>query len=229
MRLLLFDIDGTLLHSGGAGARALAQAFRELHDLNGAMVEMKFAGLTDPAIVRDIFHAKLGRAPRNGEVEAILERYLVNLKDDVHWTAGQAKVLPGIPELLAALSARPGVLMGLLTGNVERGGRLKLGRFGLNRYFEFGGFASDAEDRAEIARVARDRGLARAAGPVEPRDVLVIGDTPRDVACGKAIGATTVAVATGPHTTAQLAEHSPDWLFEDFTALERAVQALAGS
>jgi phosphoglycolate phosphatase-like HAD superfamily hydrolase len=116
--------------------------------------------------------------------------------------------------------------MGLLTGNVERGARLKLGRFGLNRYFEFGGFASDAEDRTGIARIALKRGLQRATEPVALADVLVIGDTPRDIACGRAVGATTVAVATGPHSVQELAPHEPDRLLEDFSDLDRSLATL---
>lgn len=227
MKLLLFDIDGTLLASGGAGARALARAFQELHGVGEAMREVAFAGRTDPLIVRAIFETRVGRPPANAEVDAILERYLTHLPGEMQRPDG-ARTMPGVETLLEDLARRPGVLMGLLTGNVERGARIKLGRFELNRYFEFGGFASDATERSEIARVARARGGERAGLPLGPDDVVVIGDTPLDIAAGKAIAATTLAVATGPHAAQDLASHAPDILLADFGDTARTVSLMLG-
>ncbi|MBI2945641.1 MAG: HAD family hydrolase [Candidatus Wallbacteria bacterium] len=215
-RIVLFDIDGTLMLSGGAGARALGTAFRELHQVPEVMAEITYAGRTDPSIVRDIFRVKLGRPGADGEVERILERYVAHLQGEIG-TSPKAQVLPGIEPLLQSLSGRDDVVLGLLTGNIERGARLKLGRFGLDRYFEFGGFASDSEDRDEIARVALGRAQERFGAGVTAADTVVVGDTPRDISCARAIGARVLAVATGPHSSAELAGHTPDWLFDDLS------------
>ncbi len=220
MRLLLFDIDGTLVRSGGAGARALTRAFQDLHDIDDAMADIHFAGCTDPMIVRDIFQKKVGRGDREGEVQAVLERYLSHLADTINEVEGAA-VLPGVVPLLEDLSGRPGVVLGLLTGNIEAGARIKLGRFDLNRFFAFGGFASDADDRRQIARIARQRGRDSVERPIEDTQVYVIGDTPKDVDCGRAMGARTLAVATGPHSREDLSTHSPDYLYDD---LEKTVE-----
>ncbi|MBI4867515.1 MAG: HAD family hydrolase [Candidatus Wallbacteria bacterium] len=215
-RIVLFDIDGTLMLSGGAGARALGTAFRELHQVPEVMAEVTYAGRTDPAIVRDIFRVKLGRHGADGEVESILERYVTHLRGEIE-TSPKALVLPGVEPLLQSLSGRDDVVLGLLTGNIERGARLKLGRFGLDRYFEFGGYASDSEDRDEIARVALGRARERCGAGVTAADTVVVGDTPRDISCARAIGARVLAVATGPHSCAELAGHTPDWLFDDLS------------
>ncbi len=224
-RIVLFDIDGTLLLSGGAGARALARAFQELHGVEAAMTGIVFAGRTDPMIVRDIFREKLGRSERDGEIGTVLGRYLHYLGDEI-LQSERALMLPGVEPLLEQLAGLPGVLLGLLTGNIEAGAKIKLGRFGLDRYFEFGGFASDAEDRDDIARVALERGRRRAGRAVDPSQVVVVGDTPRDISCGRAIGARVLAVATGPHQAEELRAHAPDWLFGDLSNTREVLDVL---
>ncbi|MBI3891537.1 MAG: HAD family hydrolase [Candidatus Wallbacteria bacterium] len=225
VKLILFDIDGTLVLSGGAGARALARAFSELYEVSEAMTGIVFAGCTDPMIVRDIFRVKLGREDRPGELQRVLDRYLLHLPEEVG-RAEKAAVLPGVEALLAALSPRADVLIGLLTGNIEPGARIKLGRFGLDGYFGFGGFASDSEDRDEIARVALARGRQRAGRDVPAEDAIVVGDTPRDISCGRAIGARVLAVATGPHPKTDLAAHAPDWLLQDLSGTTAVMELL---
>jgi phosphoglycolate phosphatase len=140
--------------------------------------------------------------------------------------AEKYRILPGIPELLEALSKEPKVLMGLGTGNLEGGAHAKLARCGLMRYFKFGGFANDSEDRPEVLRAAVRRGQALAGDPVSPRDVVVIGDNFRDILAGQAIGAYTVGVASGPMNKEELAAYHPDSLFQDLSDTPKVLNVL---
>lgn len=207
MKLLLFDIDQTLINTGGAGLRALDRACSKLLGLEKAMDGISPHGKTDPAIVREILSVRLGsKAPgvtANGRLESILESYVFFLREEVE-TSPSYRVLPGILSLLDELSPRPDVILGLATGNIETGARIKLGRGDLNRYFSFGGFGSDSENRTELVRKAAQKAAAKSGVSVDPSDVYVIGDTPLDVDAGKAAGFKTVGVATGSYSTDQL-------------------------
>ena len=139
----------------------------------------------------------------------------------------QGRLLPGIVPLLEALHAQPGVLLGLLTGNLERGAELKLRHYGVWDYFRFGAYADDHHDRNELGPFAARRALDHHGAPISPERIWVLGDTPHDIACGRAIGARTVGVATGGATRAQLAEHRPDFLFDDFSDLAAVLAAFA--
>lgn len=227
-KLALFDVDGTLVHSGGAGKQALTRAFSELHGLSGAMEGITFAGLTDPAIVRDIFRVKLGRESVSSEdVARVLGCYEELLAEEV-WKVPGAAVCPGVQDVLDALARCPEIAMGLLTGNIEAGARLKLGRFDLHGYFAFGAFGSDSEDRSVLASLAAERGRAHTGATVEGKDLFIIGDTPRDIACGRHLGVTSVAVATGPFAIDELASHDPDHLLPTLEG-GRLVEVLTGS
>jgi phosphoglycolate phosphatase-like HAD superfamily hydrolase len=215
--LHLFDIDGTLVRSGGAGLRALEQAFVARFGVADAMAGIHPDGKTDPLIVGEMFAARLGRAPSAEEITALLADYERHLAALVATNVG-FRVLPGVREVLERLAAR-GAAVGLCTGNTARGAQLKLEHLDLWRYFSFGGYGSDHAERSEVVRTAIARGAAWLGRAVPPAEVLVIGDTPRDIAAARAAGARVAAVATGPHSRADLARHEPDLLFDDLTQM----------
>jgi phosphoglycolate phosphatase len=203
--VLFWDIDGTLLTTARAGVFALEEAAREVcgadePDLAG----LHTAGLTDSEVASLVIE-HCGGSPDVGMVSALLRAYERHLPERLHWRRGQ--VLDGVEAVLRDLSARPGVSCMLLTGNTRAGARAKLAHYGLDGYFEGGAFCGDGDDRVTIARAARE--LANGSGP--PPDLVVIGDTPHDIRCGQAIGARTVALATGSHPAGEL-EACGAWL-----------------
>jgi len=204
VKLLLFDIDQTLVNTGGAGLRALDRACQKLYRIDHAMEGISPHGKTDPAIVREILRVRLGSlTPSNGEIQSILESYGSFLREEVKLSPTY-RVLPGIIPLLDHLVARKDALLGLATGNIENGGRIKLQRADLNRYFEFGGFGSDSEDRTELVRRAAEKAADKNGAAFAPTDIFVIGDTPLDVDAGMRAGFKTVGVATGSYSVDQL-------------------------
>jgi phosphoglycolate phosphatase-like HAD superfamily hydrolase len=208
-RVYLFDVDGTLVRTGGAGSRALAQAFHRLYGVAGAMDGVRPHGKTDHAICREAF-AALGRAEvEAAEIARVLEAYVPLLEEEVRASPGYT-VLPGVTALLGALCAR-GDLVGLATGNIERGARVKIERAGLNRYFAFGGFGEDGEDRVAIVRAAWERAEHVLGAGIDGRAIFVVGDTVLDVQAARDAGCVAVAVATGWEDEATLrasgAEH----------------------
>lgn len=216
INLLLFDVDGTLILTGGAGIRSFQRTFRELFGQEAIIDGIRFHGRTDPEIVEDIFMQGFNRLPTPQELEAICTRYLDYLAEEVRHSPGY-RVMPGLPNLLDVLAARPEVRMGLATGNLEGAARIKLSRADMNSYFSFGGYGSDAKDRTALIKKAIERGrtlLNRSDAAVR---VFVIGDTDLDVVCGRAAGGTTVAVATGGDSWETLAQASPDYLLKDFS------------
>lgn len=215
--VVLFDIDGTLIRTGGAGKRALDRSLDELHGITGGMSRVQPGGKTDPLIVREIFE-KL--RPRHSltpaEIQKALERYVHYLSEEIE-SAETFRVLPGLPGLLEELEKSGRAVVGLATGNVETGARVKLARADLNRFFPFGGFSSDHEVRVELTKIAVQRGRERAGGDIPGERVFVVGDTPHDISCAKAAGVRSLAVATGPHPAAELKPHGPDLLLEDLS------------
>jgi len=212
IRAVLFDIDGTLLYTGGAGARAWQRAFAELYGVDAAIGEHTHAGMTDPEIVAIVFREVLGRPGSADEHERVMARYLAHLEEELAAADGY-EVKPGIEETLPRLRER-GVLLGLVTGNLEPAARMKLARGGLDRYFGFGGFGSDSRDRTELTRRAVERAAAAAADPLPPAAAIAVGDTPRDVAAGHGAGIRVVGVATGAYSVAQLSAAGADWALE---------------
>jgi phosphoglycolate phosphatase len=204
VKLLLFDIDQTLIHTGGAGLRALDRACLKLFGIANAMQGISPHGKTDPAIAREILRAKTSQEPDETAIASILEAYAGFLKDEVRESSAY-RILPGIVEILDLLAQRNDILVGLATGNIETGARIKLERGGLNRYFEFGGFGSDSEDRTELVRKAAERAARLNGGPVDPAMTYVIGDTPLDIDAGNRAGFKTVGVGTGSYSADQLA------------------------
>lgn len=222
--VLLFDIDGTLVSTGGAGRRAIERAFA-VHTGTAAVLDFSFAGMTDPAIVRAGL-TNAGREPTSDAIAAVLAVYVQVLEEEVRLTE-RFLVHDGILEALAHAESWPGVALGLGTGNIEGGARVKLGRANLYDRFSFGGFGSDAEDRAELIRVGADRGAARLGRRREECRVVVIGDTPKDVAAALAIGAEALAVGTGPYSAADLKASGAHFAFDSLLS-EGAIEALRG-
>lgn len=215
MKVLLFDIDQTLINSGGAGLRALDRACRELYGLDRAMDGISPHGKTDPAIVREILRLKLGlEDPPPSPIATVLESYIRFLRNEVE-TSANYRVMPGILPLLDELAPQPNVMLGLATGNVEVGARIKLDRGGLNPYFTFGGFGSDSENRTELVRKAAEHAGRKSGASIPPDDVFVIGDTPLDVAAGRQAGFKTIGVATGSYSVPQLLEAGATAAVED--------------
>ncbi|HEX4668049.1 MAG TPA: HAD family hydrolase [Chthoniobacterales bacterium] len=216
-RLLLFDIDGTLINSGGAGLQALRDVLRDQFGITDNLDGIEVAGRTDSGIVHQILRRQQIE-PNEENTIRFLDRYVELLADELPRCPG--RVLPGIRELLDRLQARPQIVLALLTGNVERGAKLKLEYYGLWHFFEFGAFADDHHERNELGAFARRRAREKHGMEFESAAIDVIGDTPHDIACGKAIGARTIAVATGSFSSAQLAAHGPTVLLEDFSEVK---------
>ncbi len=216
MAVCLFDIDGTLLSSGGAGQAAMEAALESTFGITAPTEGISVAGRTDRAIVSDLmrFHAvEDSEANWSRFVDAYLERLPHEL------ASREGLILPGVEELLAELSRRESLTLGLLTGNFQRGAELKLDHYQLREYFSAGGFGDHHFDRDDVAKVALAdvREKLSLSSDVE---VWVIGDTPADVKCGRAINATVVAVATGLHSIDDLEACDPDFLCEDFADVE---------
>ncbi|MEO7723653.1 MAG: HAD family hydrolase [Chthoniobacterales bacterium] len=222
-RLLLFDIDGTLIDSGGAGIQSLKDVLQQQFGISDDLRGVEIAGKTDSGIVHQILHKM--RIPVEDETtKAFLELYLEFLARELPLRDG--RVLPGVPELLQRLRERPQNVLALLTGNLKRGAKLKLSHYGIWDFFEFGAFADDHHDRNELGPFAQRRAREKHAVDFAAAEIDVIGDTPHDIACGKAIGARTIAVATGTFSRAQLAEHQPDQILDDFAEVESIISNL---
>jgi phosphoglycolate phosphatase-like HAD superfamily hydrolase len=226
MRLVLFDIDGTLLREGIAPKIAFARALRETYDTTGPVGEFKFAGMTDPECVTEIM--RLAGIPdhvihqRRAEC---LRRYVDHLTVEMQNHDG-ASLFPGVRELLERLNKLDDVLVGLLTGNILRGAELKLRRWSLEPYFRFGAFGDDHENRSVLAQIALEKARSLAGRAFTGADTTVIGDTPRDVICARAIGARAVVVATGQVSRGELAKSLPDALLDSFENHEAALRAI---
>ncbi len=226
MRLFLFDIDGTLVTAHGAGRLALTQALQAVYGTAGSGEGYDFRGKTDPQIVFDLLRAAgLPDELIQARLAACFDAYVHNLEDliaDGH----PIQVMPGMPDILRALSCLPDALVGLLTGNIERGARAKLRSTGLLPLFRVGAFGSDDGDRRRLPAIARARARALMGHEISCGHVTIIGDTPLDVDCARACGARAVAVATGQHAPEELAACSPDLLFPDFADVDATLLAL---
>lgn len=213
---LLFDVDGTLADTMGAGKAALAAAMGRVYGETGPVDGFDFHGRTDPEIVRGLLRAA-------GRPDAEIERgfadlwplYLERLEAELAARAGRAVALAGVPALLDRVAADGRFACGLVTGNVEAGARLKLAAVGCAERFDFGAYGSDAEARDELPAMALARAAERHGRPFEARRAVVIGDTPADIRCARAAGTRVLAVATGRHSAAELAAHRPDAVLPD--------------
>ena len=216
-KLVLFDIDGTLVLTGGAGLRAMNRALAEVFGNANGLAGIPVAGRTDWAILADAVR-RLGRALDGTLLEDLQRRYVTNLAEEIqHSGQGRKAVMPGIPELLDHLDRRNDVLVGLLTGNFEDGARVKLAYFDLWKYFRFGAFGGDAADRNALVPFAVERGRACGLPEIGDSDVLVVGDTPHDITCAHAAGAVAIAVATGASSVDELQAAGADHVFADLS------------
>ncbi|HSP45440.1 MAG TPA: HAD hydrolase-like protein [Chthoniobacterales bacterium] len=221
-RLLLWDIDGTLINTGSAGQHALVRATIERFGGDGDLAGVEIAGRTDTAIGHQILK-KYGELVTDENVRAFLNRYLDLLVEELPRRDGS--VLPGVRELVEH-SSQENTTLGLLTGNLRRGAQLKLEHYELWQFFPFGAFSDDHHDRNALGPCALSRAATEMRCEFSPERVDVIGDTGHDIGCGKAIGARTVAVATGSWSREQLAKHKPDFLFDDLANVDEVKRIL---
>lgn len=218
VKLVLFDIDGTLIRSGGAGVRAFEKTFTEIFGLKNASKRLKFAGRTDVSLVREAFRL-FDVDPAEENFRRFFEHYPVFLAELLKTTTGG--ICEGITRLIDDLkttSEKPA--LGLLTGNVRRGAELKLSHYNLWHHFTTGAFADDNEDRNCIASIAQQRGEELLGTKLKGEEIVVIGDTPLDIACGQSIGAKVLAVGTGEYSSAELARTHPTWAVDHVGQIE---------
>lgn len=224
-RLVLFDIDGTLLSAGKAARESVLAALEEVYGWDPSCGRAHdFSGKTDPQIVRELVLDSVGSQRCEAALERALDLYLSELGRRLE--GGSVAVKPGIPELLHRLSGETRVRLGLLTGNLERGARLKLEPPGFNRYFPFGAFGSDSADRYELPGIAVERARTHSGIEFTGKSIVVVGDSVHDVACGRSLGVRAIAVATGPTSADRLAAERPDALFSDFADVDAAFEAI---
>jgi phosphoglycolate phosphatase len=227
VKLVLFDIDGTILLTDGAGKRAIHRALIEIFGATGPE-DHAFGGKTDPQIVRELMrHVGHGDEHIDARMTELLDLYVVYLHEELSSGAEGVRLMPGVRELLDALDERDDVIIGLLTGNLEEGARAKLRSAGIDPgRFVVGAFGSDHEERGELPAVAQRRAHEQLGVVVSGPDVIVIGDTPADIHCGRGVGARAIAVATGHYTMAELREHTPAALFLDLSGTADVVRAI---
>ncbi len=223
-RLVLFDIDGTLLSAGRAARESVLTALREVYGWAGSADSHDFSGKTDPQIIRELILESVGDEQCEALLARALEVYLFELSSRL--TPGAVVAKPGVAAVLERLAATPGVTLALLTGNLEPGARIKLEPPGFNSYFPFGAFGSDSADRYQLPAIAVTRAEERTGIRFSGKSIVVIGDSVHDVGCGRSLGVRTVAVATGPTRAERLAAENPDALFESFADVDRAVEAI---
>lgn len=225
-KLVLFDIDGTLVLTGGAGVRAMSRALEEVLGLGDGLNGIPVAGRTDWAILADAAR-KLNRELDEPLLATLRNRYVANLGIEIDRPGrGVNAVMPGINELLRELESRDDTLLGLLTGNFEEGARIKLAHFDLWRYFPCGAFGGDSSDRNALVPFAVERARTCGLPAISAHDVLVVGDTPHDVACAHAAGAIPVAVATGRYSVDQLRDSGAEIVFKDLSDTKAFVRLL---
>jgi phosphoglycolate phosphatase-like HAD superfamily hydrolase len=230
VKLVLFDIDGTILLTDGAGKRAVHRALMDVFGATGPE-DHAFGGKTDPQIVRELMrHVGHGDDHIDARMTELLDLYVGYLHEELLSGAEGVRVMPGVRELLDALGARTDVIVGLLTGNLEEGARAKLRSAGIDpSRFVVGAFGSDHEERGELPAVAQRRAREQLGVDVSGADVIVIGDTPADIHCGRGVGARAIAVATGHYSLDELRAHGPAALFADLSATAEVVRAIVAA
>jgi phosphoglycolate phosphatase len=224
--IVLFDIDGTLVRTGGAGVHAMSRAFEDVFGIAGAFEGIPMAGRTDKGIL-EAAAARAGLDTGGEFFRSFRARYCERLREALPEPGHYKSVLPGVRPLLDALAPRPDVFLALLTGNCEQGAKLKLEYFDLWQYFPCGAFGDDLNHRNDLFAVALQRALECGAPDVPPRSVIVVGDTELDVACAAAAGARSVAVATGPADSAALRQCGANAVFEDLSDTDAFLQLIA--
>jgi phosphoglycolate phosphatase len=223
-RLVLFDVDGTLLSAGRAARESILAALSAVLGWEGSADGNDFSGKTDPQILRELVLESVGAERFAASLSEVLDRYVEELRGRLRPEAVVPK--PGIPALLERLAAEPRVTLGLLTGNIERGARMKLEPPGFNRYFRFGAFGDDSPDRYCLPPIALARARKATGKEFSPGGLVIVGDSVHDIACGRSLGARAIAVATGPTPAEKLAAEGPQALFSDFSDVESAAEAI---
>ena len=227
-KVFLLDIDGTLLHTGGAGTRSLSRAFQKIYGIENAFQGITMDGKTDPEIVREAIRKnKVKQEIEPTKIEEILTEYIAFLKEEI-LISPNYRLMPGVKEMLEDLHARQNILLGIASGNIQQGAEIKLKRGGIDKYFLFGGYGSDSEDRGELVRLAISR--AKKFLPeteLTKEDIYVIGDTPRDIIFGHQAQTTTVGVATGRYSLEELKQLSPDYLLSDLTFYKTLLDSIS--
>lgn len=221
---VLFDVDGLLISTGGAGTKAWRHAFERLHGIPADIGQFTEAGMTDPDVGRQTFVRVLGREPTERELGRLFGAYLERLTQEVERSTGY-RVMPGVEVLLPRL-VDAGLLLGIVSGAMEAAAHIKLERARLNRFFSFGGYGSDSADRVELTRLAIERCGRLHGHALDPARMLVVGDTPRDAEAGRGAGAVTVGVATGKYTVEQLAAAGADFVLATLESPLPGVEAL---
>src|SRR3954451_18309843 len=206
---VLFDIDGTLISTGGAGARSWRYAFDELYGIPADIGEFTDAGMTDPTVARLTFKAAVGHEPTARELATVMAAYLDRIPYEVDHSE-KYRVLDGAEELLKRLRREEGMLLGITTGAVEAAAHIKLSRAGFNRYFPFGGYGSDSADRVELTNRALERGAMLLGEPLDPARCFVVGDTPKDIEAGHGAGCLAIGTATGHYSADELRDAGAD-------------------
>ncbi len=224
-RLVLFDIDGTLITDGGAARDSFANALFSVHGYHGDLLAYDFSGRTDPQIATMILRdAGVSAAEVAARADTLWHSYLEGLRQNV--TNGRVRTLPGIAPLLDALAAIPEITLALLTGNIEAGARLKLAPPDLNPYFPFGAFGSDSANRDHLPPIAVERASAIHGYRFEGEDVVIIGDSIYDIRCGAPYQATTIAIASGKTPAETLRAENPRHFFESAEDLDALLEAV---
>lgn len=226
MRLILFDIDGTLIRSSGAGRATIAYAMEKVFGTAGSLESYPFAGKTDSRIIRDLLEeAGVPASDIDNEIETVYD--LMALKGRSLFVQNGIRACPGVPELLAALRSNGEVLLGLLTGNISQTAPLKLAAAGIDPAgFQVGAYGSDANERNDLPEIAWERAAGITGQGFDGRHTVIVGDTPADITCAKASGSMSVAVATGHHSADILAKLRPDFLFENLRDTENVLEIL---
>jgi phosphoglycolate phosphatase-like HAD superfamily hydrolase len=228
VKLVLFDIDGTLITSRGAGRRAMRTALERVFGAAGGIDQYDLRGRTDTRIVHDVMGA-LGWEPARVKerLDDFFEAYLGGLTSEIG-DGRHVVTLPGVSAVVARLAQSPDALLGLVTGNIEEGARIKLLPTGLWPLFRVGAYGSDHMDRRRLPSLAARRAQALVGYPFAATDVVVIGDTPHDIYCARACGAVAVAVTTGQYTRDELLAERPDHLFDDLADVDKVLAAILG-
>lgn len=224
-RLVLFDIDGTLISTGGVGGRALLAALTEVFGTAGPIERWSFGGKTDPQIVAELMEAAgIDENTVAAGLPEVLARYIATLEREID--PARVKLKPGILPLLERLAVHPDVVLGLLTGNIARGAAIKLMSAGLEQFFVLGAYGCDHRFRDQLPPIAVRRAETLTDYRYSGKQVVIIGDTPNDIVCGRGIGVKAIAVATGTFPAADLALHGPDHLFADLSDTQSALSAI---
>jgi len=225
-RLVLFDIDETMLNSAGAGRRALGRALSQIFGVPEDLSQVKMSGKTDPQICREILSAaEIADEHIEKHLPQVWSIYPDFLQEEVAQSSGYT-LLEGVSELLESLNDKPAISLGLLTGNIEPGARIKLERFQLNKYFRIGAYGSDSADRMQLPAVAAQRANEVFATSFEPKQIVIIGDAVNDVKCAQGFGAVSIAVNTGKTTRAELEALQPDYLFASLSETKKVLKAI---